>query len=93
MGVFNNIIGIINHLGDEFIELRENTEKSPSRIPNEAADCFILLLQLAHSLDFDLLEEAKKKMETNRKRKWGKPDMYGIIEHIKGKKRDDLLGS
>lgn len=39
--------------------------------PEEAADCFLLLLHLSHLLNFDLLEEARKKMEINRKRKWG----------------------
>lgn len=68
--------GIINHLIKEVCELRD------SDAPDEAADCLLLLFQHAHENGYDLLGEAKKKHEINLKRKWGKPDEYGVIEHI-----------
>ena len=30
-----------------------------------------------------LIEEAKKKMKINEKRKWKAPDKDGVIEHVK----------
>ena len=70
--------GITNHLVSEVIEFIESEE------PEEAADCFMLLLQHAHECGYDLLEEAQKKHEINLKREWGKPDKNGVIEHIRG---------
>jgi len=69
--------GIVNHLLKEVDELRVSHE------PDEAADCFLLLLQHAHECGYDLFKEAQKKHEINLKREWGKPDEYGCIEHIK----------
>lgn len=50
----------------------------------ESADCFLILLHLAHLHGFDLLEAAREKMEVNYKRTWGTPDENGVIEHIRG---------
>jgi NTP pyrophosphatase (non-canonical NTP hydrolase) len=72
----NNRKAIIYHLIKEVGELLE------SEAPEEAADCFILLLHHAHTLGYDLLEEARKKMEINQRRKWGNPDKNGVVEHI-----------
>ena len=69
--------GIVTHLAKEVIELNQSHD------PEEAADCFMLLLHHAHKSGYDLLEEAKKKFEINKKRKWGKPDKHGIVEHIR----------
>lgn len=69
--------GVLAHLCKEVIELVETNE------PVEAADCFLLLLQHAHECGYDLMEEAKKKHQINLKRKWGKPDKHGCIEHIR----------
>lgn len=68
---------ILLHLNKEVKELTE------SHSPEEGADCFILLCHHANKCGYNLLEEAIKKMKINRKRKWGKPDKDGIIEHIK----------
>jgi len=72
-------IGIINHLIKEVCELRDSNE------PDEAADCLILLFQHAHENGYDLLKETQKKHKINTQRKWGKPDKYGVIEHLKEK--------
>lgn len=73
----------IHHLAKEVIELVEQ----PYDL-EEYADCLLILL---HALDLaghslpDLLKKAWEKHEKNKKRKWGKPDVNGVIEHI----RDD----
>ena len=72
----NNSKAIVHHLIKEVDELLE------SNAPDEAADCFILLLHHAHTLGYDLFTEAQKKMEINRKRKWGEPDKNGVVEHV-----------
>jgi NTP pyrophosphatase (non-canonical NTP hydrolase) len=52
----------------------------------EFADCLTLLLDAAHHEGITgnkLIEAAYKKLEINKKRKWGKPDKNGVIEHIR----------
>lgn len=53
-----------------------------TRINDELADCFILLLDMAHVINTDILDEARKKLEINRQRTWGEPDEHGVIEHV-----------
>lgn len=68
---------IVAHLKKEVSELAE------SHKPQEGADCLILLLHHAHIVGYDLLEEAKKKLQINKKRRWGYPDENGVVEHIR----------
>lgn len=84
--------GIIHHLYKEVNELLVELKKvfrfyfPESTIEDtfsEAADCMIILLHYAHLNEFDLLDEVRKKMEVNYKRKWGEPDSSNVIEHIK----------
>jgi len=75
---WQTIESIIAHLKREVKELSDDPGTE------EAADCFLLLLNLAHRLGFDLKEEAEAKFRINRKRKWGKPDSQGVVEHIRG---------
>ena len=59
-----------------------------SRMGDELADCFILLLNIAHLSGIDLFDEARKKMGINRGRDW--PDILdkdGVFEHIKPKEK------
>jgi len=63
--------------------VKEVCEFHLSHSPDEAADCFLLLLQHAHECGYDLFEEAQKKHQVNLGRKWGKPDKDGCIEHIR----------
>jgi len=68
---------LCEHLRREVVELSEQWS------PDEAADCLLLLLHLAHKNNFDLLEEAIKKQKINLKRKWATvPDERGIYRHI-----------
>jgi NTP pyrophosphatase (non-canonical NTP hydrolase) len=67
-----------------FEALRDN--HSVDEILMEFADCWILLHHAAalHGLSADkLFEAAKIKFEIAKKRKWGKPDENGVIQHIK----------
>ncbi|KKN98441.1 hypothetical protein LCGC14_0145430 [marine sediment metagenome] len=72
------IVPVVKHIHKEAEELLEHPLD-----PVEAADILILLLRHSDLVGYDLLEEAKKKLEINKKRKWGKPDSEGIIEHIR----------
>lgn len=53
---------------------------------DEYADCFMLLLDSAYHFGLSagaLILFTRDKLEVNKKRKWGKPDCNGVIEHIK----------
>jgi len=73
----------IKHLEKEVGELEEaELGISRERILREAADCAILLFGIAALVGGDLLDEARKKLEINKGRKWGEPDEDGVVEHI-----------
>jgi ribosomal protein S27AE len=75
-------VGRINHFMKEAEELLHSSFHG---LPEEAADCFLLLLHIGHIMGFDLLTEARRKKEKNQEREWGKPGKDGVIEHIKDK--------
>ena len=57
----------------------------------EFADAYMLLLDSAWHFGISiktLLEYTQKKLEINKKRKWGKPDKNGVIEHINPPNKD-----
>ena len=78
--------GIVAHLKKEVAELHEdilsgNTEHAKT----EFADCFMLFLEAASHSGLsvnDLVTLTYEKLEINKKRKWGKPDKDGSIQHI-----------
>lgn len=79
-------IPVCNHLLKEVNELKESISRLDG-YKEEFADCFILLIEVANTLEIsgdDLIELARQKMEKNKKRKWGQPDENGVIEHIEG---------
>lgn len=84
-----NMRGIVNHIERQVVDLINACsglfDLGVKEIAHEeAADCFILLLQLSHVIGFDLLLRAKEKMEINRGREWpDSPDNDGVFEHIK----------
>lgn len=51
--------------------------------PEEMADIFLLLANLAGYCSFDLGKLADAKMQKNQARRWGKPDAAGVVEHIR----------
>ena len=71
----------IAHLLKELIELAQD----PFNIM-EFADCFMLLMDSARMAGFDMAElclAINEKLKINKKRKWGKPDKNGVVEHIR----------
>jgi hypothetical protein len=55
------------------------------RILMESVDCFTLLLDILAHEGFNvdhLIDASHRKLEINKKRKWGKPDENGVFEHI-----------
>jgi hypothetical protein len=74
--------GIYSNSVERGIELRN---KKIDRIKMELADCFILLFDSAAHEQINIngiVNAIKEKLEINKKRKWGRPDENGIIEHI-----------
>lgn len=56
-------------------------------ITMEFADCMMLLLDAAshHNIHAtQLFASVQEKLEINKKRKWGKPDENGVVEHVRG---------
>lgn len=73
------ISSVMSHLRKETKEI----EKTPKDV-EEWADAFLLLLDGLWRSGFsfsDLFKAAKRKLEKNKKRKWGKPSSDGVIEH------------
>ena len=88
-----NSISKLHHLQKEVAELIHAIEMEPSEPEKkseaylEFADCFILLLDAARKHGFtanDILSAIIEKMEINKARKWGQPDVNGVVEHIRG---------
>ncbi|MDX9789302.1 MAG: DUF550 domain-containing protein [Candidatus Kapabacteria bacterium] len=63
----------------------EDLDISVEKVTNEFADCFMLLLDSAvhfHYTADELIYATRRKLEINKKRKWGNPDKNGVINHI-----------
>lgn len=76
---------IHDHLSDEVEELADNIMGDHDYLvgmQEEAADCAILLFQLAHHAGFDLLANVEDKFATNQLRQWGEPDERGVVKHV-----------
>ena len=77
-------IPVIEHLGKEADELIDAINNK-GNYKEEFADCFMLLIEAAKIcgiLTNELIDLTYAKLEVNKKRKWGKPDEKGIIEHV-----------
>jgi NTP pyrophosphatase (non-canonical NTP hydrolase) len=75
-----------NHLAKEILELlaaMEDERCGDIDIADEIADCMILLFDIAGSFGIDALGQVLVKHKINLSRKWGKPDEFGVVEHIK----------
>lgn len=72
---------IVHHLIKEVQELHDHSSKEELAV--EAADCYLLLLHLAHKNKFSLYKEAEHKMVVNQMRTWGTPDKDGVVEHVR----------
>ena len=54
----------------------------------ELADCLMLILDCSSHLHItteDLVNDCFRKLEVNKARSWGKPDVNGVVEHVKVK--------
>jgi NTP pyrophosphatase (non-canonical NTP hydrolase) len=83
---------ICNHLEREVRELEElcmipdkYTDSFTLRkeLSEEIADCVLLLMHLAHRNGIDIDNAVLSKHAVNVSRKWGEPDKFGVVEHIK----------
>lgn len=70
------------HLRREIREFRQSGDTREGYDAEELADCFLIILHLAHKLNISLEEVARAKFEKNKTRTWGKPDAFGVVEHI-----------
>ena len=71
----------ITHLRSELVELDED----PTDVM-EYADCFMLLIDTARLVGYDMSDIYKalrEKLEINKNREWGEPDEHGVSYHIK----------
>jgi NTP pyrophosphatase (non-canonical NTP hydrolase) len=78
----------VAHLIEEVEELNECLVSGVEgkEIEHEFADCFILLFGAAASfgMDYEYISKViDSKMEINYKRKWGKVQPNGVVNHIK----------
>lgn len=69
---------IVAHLAREVAELAANPLSA-----EEAADCCLLLMDLAHRCGYSLHEAAQAKLAECKRRQWGKPDAEGVVEHLR----------
>lgn len=76
----------LGHLCEEIIELFAEIKMKGEKKHEEFADCFILLFGAAavDGMSYeDICKAIDDKMAINRSRKWGKPDAFGVVRHIK----------
>lgn len=69
---------VAEHLRREAAELADE----PSN-PEEMADVFHLLVAAAEANGYDLAEIVGLKFAVNQARTWGKPDIHGVVEHVR----------
>lgn len=76
----------IAHLAEELQELVDDLKVNAENRRLEFADCFILLFGAAASdgMSYDkILEAVEEKMLINYRRKWGKPNENGVVNHVR----------
>lgn len=77
-------IPVLRHLEKEVGELIEEIE-TQGNFKEELADCFMLLIEVAKTCGIEtdeLISLTYAKLKKNKKRKWGKMDERGVIEHV-----------
>lgn len=76
----------IEHLKEEIEELRIDLAIESADRRLEFADCFFLLFGAAAADGMtyqDIIEAIDEKFAINKARKWGTPDINGVVNHIK----------
>lgn len=81
---------IVAHLRREAVELEEaaaidwpSPVERSFELGQEAADVYLLLLHLAHRHGFSLEQFARAKFDKNVRRRWGRLDAEGVVEHLR----------
>ena len=80
-----NALSKIHHLEQEVQELEMDLVSNNEERHLEFADCFLLLFGAASADGMsyqDICDAIDEKMEINKKRKWGKPDINGVVNHL-----------
>jgi len=82
-------LSAVTHLQREVIELtfaiqsEQLKKEGQDDIIKELADCFLLVVGVAHLSGIDLEAAAIEKLEINKARVWGVPDADGVVEHVR----------
>lgn len=75
---------IARHMAEEVSEIEDAilgvALHSAEDVPDEAADLVLLLMHLAHKLDFDLWDAVERKFDTNQHRAWENQDATAATE-------------
>ena len=66
------------HLLKEIKELEENMADG-----TEMADIIMLVVGMADIQGIDISSKLQEKFEINKQRKWGTPDEFGVVHHVK----------
>jgi NTP pyrophosphatase (non-canonical NTP hydrolase) len=75
----------MRHLWKEIKELDDAVDKGDAQgTSEEAADLFILLIQLCNRAGISLEAAVRMKHEENLRRVWDAPDEHGVVYHTKG---------
>jgi dCMP deaminase len=69
---------VAEHLRREAEELAGEPSNS-----EEMADIFHLLVAAAAANDYDLTTVVATKLAVNQARRWGRPDAFGVVEHLR----------
>jgi len=75
----------IAHLTEELSELTYDLINNKPERRLEFADCFLLLFGCAacDGMNYeDICQAIQEKFEINKKRKWGKPNENGVVNHV-----------
>lgn len=72
-GLFHHLREEVGEVGKAYYDLK--------KLPEELADCVILLIGIADAYDINLEKAVKDKMKLNKKRVWHKPNKKGVIKH------------
>jgi hypothetical protein len=81
----------VQHLKEEVEELSIDVAIDGTEKELEFADCFLLLFGAAakSGMSYESICQAiDRKMEINKKRQWGKPDVNGVVKHVKDMERN-----
>jgi NTP pyrophosphatase (non-canonical NTP hydrolase) len=77
---------LIAHLADEVAELRaasQHPSDGPGGYQEEAADCLLFLLDLAHRLEFSLGAAAAAKLAVAKQSRFAPPDARGVSRRLR----------